>query len=145
MTPDQIKQLVVQTMNSQMSAYSTAKVPYHIHNGVDAPYAYQSTFTYIGFIGLDAGIGILPTGWSVTKLGTGDYQVVHNLNTFAYAVVASPAGLQSYVDITPSGNLVEFTWTADTDFYFNLTVIANRNIVPATYQPTPWISTGKFP
>lgn len=154
MNPDQIKALVIQTMNSQQSSYSTAKVPYHTHNGVDSPPIQQPTFTYLGLIGLTGSIGILPNGWTVTYNGTGDYTIVHNLNTFAYSVVASPTGLTADVDITPGVNTsnqgeVEFSWfqagtstPQDTPFYFILTAISNKSIVPATYTATDYIKNG---
>jgi len=149
MSPDAIKQLVIQTINSQMSAYSTAKVPYHTHNGVDSPPIQQPTFIYLGLIGLDGTIGILPNGWTVTYNGTGDYSITHNLNTFFYSVVASPTGLTADVDITTDNNTAEFSWfqagtgtPQDTPFYFILTAISNKSIVPATYTATEYIKKG---
>lgn len=133
-------------MNSQQSPYAPAKVPFHTHNGVDAPPVFQSTFTYIGFIGLDGTVGILPDGWSVNHDSTGDYIITHNLNTFSYSVVASPVGNSLLLDVTTSNNIVEFTWSSgsatDTAFYFILIALWNKNLPPATYSPTGYIKNG---
>lgn len=148
MTPEQIKQLVIQTINSQMSSYSTAKVPFHLHNGVDSPAIFSPTITYIGLIGLTGTIGILPKGWSVTYNGTGDYTITHNLNSFSYSVVASPAGLTGLVDLTTGNDVVEFSWfdasssPQDTPFYFILVATSGKNIPNPIYSPTDWISKG---
>lgn len=141
MTPDQIKQLVVQTMNSQMSAYSTAKVPYHIHNGVDAPIVFTPVLTYIGLIKSDGTPILVPSGWSVDHSMTGYYLITHNLNTELYSVTATPLQSTNIV-VAPILELFDASFSvnwwqtdvtltpADTSFSISLTVVNNRKAYP---------------
>ena len=43
---------------------------------------------YRGIINSTVANSILPTGWSASKLGTGDYVITHNLGIANYSVVA---------------------------------------------------------
>lgn len=40
---------------------------------------------------------VFPTGWTVSKTATGQYTVVHNLGSTAYAVVANPVDVSGSV------------------------------------------------
>ena len=40
-----------------------------------------------------------PTGWSLSKTGTGTYLITHNLGTTSYAVVATPLGAYNIVQV----------------------------------------------
>jgi hypothetical protein len=48
--------------------------------------------SYSGSVNSNGTAGNLPTGWTSTKLGTGDYQVTHNLGTTAYNFAAISNG-----------------------------------------------------
>lgn len=148
----QIRQIVQQEISSyaSRSRFNVQGIPQHIHNGVDAPITFQPVLTYIGLLSADE-IGILPTGWTAVKNGTGDFTIIHNLDTFAYAVVASPTGLTGDVDITTDNNNAELSWFAagtntpqDTPFYFILTTIANKKTSLPTYQSTNYLQTGQL-
>lgn len=67
---------------------------------------------YLGIVNADATTVLLPSGWSVTSMGTGAYRVTHNFGVSTYVVVATPATSQgqalvytratNYFDITTS-------------------------------------------
>src|ERR1035437_1011812 len=42
---------------------------------------------YAGYVNSDGSAGHLPTGWSSSHLGTGAYEITHNLGTANYAIV----------------------------------------------------------
>lgn len=152
MTPEIIqgvRSIVSEMLNSQQSPYSLAKVPQHTHNGVDAPFEYQSTFSYIGLIGLSGEVGILPSGWSaVAFVDAGGYQITHNLNTFAYSVVVTPITSQYIPSVTPGSNVFDVNFISTNNslvsvpFFFILTAIMNKSFSPPSYQPTEYMKKG---
>lgn len=106
MTPDQVKSIALEVMNSQGSPFSTAKVPYHTHNKVDSlGVNYRDLLNipnvtiYIGTVFSAGGPGpIFPTGWTVSAVSANTYKIIHNLNTtnyLVYAVVALNNGLST--------------------------------------------------
>lgn len=147
-----IRQIVREEISKSNSGgrFNIQNLPYHTHNGVDAPFALQPLVTYIGLIGFHGTVGILPTGWTAVYGSTGQYQVTHNLGTIQYVVVASAAGNAAFVDITNDDKLVEFDWfnaasaAQDTPFYFTLSVANNRKVAPPTYQTTTYTQTGQL-
>ncbi len=149
MDEQQIRQIVRDEANriGDQSTYNTLQIPRHVHNGVDSPLLVPAYLTYVGLI---QGVGvptILPSGWTVVHLGTGQYEIVHNLgaNT-AWMVVAmtydlgTPAVIQYQSPITtPNSVLFEIYDLAgsalDNDFAFELTVVNNTKY-PPTYFGT---------
>lgn len=71
--------------------------------------------TYGGKVNSNGTSAGLPTGWSSTSTGTGQYQVTHNLGTTSYATSAMVQnGNQRTVFIADlSANTVEY-WVRDT-------------------------------
>lgn len=89
----QIQQGIGQT--SQLNRFNVGNTQRHIHNDVDAPYAFQPILNYVGIINLDvssnATVAMLPKGWTVTHIAnSGIFTITHNLNTLLYAVVVTP-------------------------------------------------------
>lgn len=157
MSPDQIKQLVQQEVQIQMSGsrFGLTTIPRHTHNNIDSPNVFSPTLTYAGeVLAGDYGVTsptpiLLPKGWTVGYVTTGSlagaYQVTHNLGTSQYAVVVSaspgnPAVLnQVFVNVeeNPANFLVIFanssTFPIDCGFTFTLTQINNRKANLPTY------------
>lgn len=79
MNPDQVKQIVIQTLNSQMSSYSTARVPFHTHNSVDSQSIYLPSAVFAGYTSDDSSTYAVPLGWSISHQGPGLYLIEHNL------------------------------------------------------------------
>lgn len=108
-----------------------------------------SVLTYVGLVLINgstnppsagAAGGVFPSGWTIDHGSTGDYLITHNLGTGAYAVVASPIGTTTAVEIESNDNQVEFTWfdtfskaATSTPFFFILTVVNNRRTSFPTY------------
>lgn len=131
---------------------------YHIHNGIDAPFAYQHTVTYMGTV--ETGVVatplppialMAPQGWKFSYKDpvspvAGQYLIVHNLNTTFYSVVVSPyestPGLPTYVTVDLQLGLNSFTINivdtktqsaTDHGFTFALTNVTNKINVPVKY------------
>jgi hypothetical protein len=146
------EQQIIQMIQTEISkAGSNARfnvqgIPQHVHNNIDAPLVYQPILTYIGLVGLNGEVGILPTGWTVIYNGTGNYSIVHNLNSFLYSVIAFPVGVSAVGLATTDNNIAEFTWTdgsaVDTPFYFILTQVNNKKVTLPTYQSTSYTQRG---
>lgn len=45
-----------------------------------------------------------PSGWSISKTGTGSYLITHNLGNTNYAVVATPFGFYNVVQVASQGS-----------------------------------------
>lgn len=115
-------------------AYIDTRIATHIHNGGESQRINYNTdiigiptSIYAGYVNSDGTAGNLPTGWTSSKTGTGQYTITHNLNTAkytanatAYATVAFPK--YNAVNV----NDVQFVWLTDTAtltdtrFYFTL-------------------------
>lgn len=143
-TREEVQSMIVAAMNSQLSPFSLAKVPYHTHNGVDSPFSFEPTGLYVGWVISDGTFAFLPNGWSSVKLSTGAYQITHNLNSLLYAVFTNSAQDTNHVVASIIAKPTPDTFTADwfltttaaasdTDFYFILAKIKNTNVLPATY------------
>lgn len=91
MNDSQIRQLIQSEIHktSQSNRFNVQNQGRHIHNDLDSPYVFQPILTYIGFVGYDGSVILLPTGWSITHVGAGEYTITHNLNTQLYAVVVT--------------------------------------------------------
>jgi len=79
---------------SQLGRFNVGNTQRHIHNDIDAPYAFQPILNYVGNISLDvsnnAVIQMLPAGWTVSHTAnSGIFIVTHNLNTLLYAVAVT--------------------------------------------------------
>lgn len=139
------KQEVIALIRSEMARADSANrfrlnpTNRHIHNGTDAPFAFQPAMNYGGIVQLD-GLGLaLPTGWSVVYNGTGSYTIVHNLNTTFYVAMVSPilSITLPIASVTPGDDRFDVTWTntqddmaSDTSFSFLLVDLTNRNDTP---------------
>lgn len=155
---------LIQTIQTEISkAASTARfnvqgVPYHIHNSVDAPYAYQPVLTYVGTV--ETGVAatplppaplLAPKGWTFAYQDpasptAGQYVVIHNLNTTFYSVVVTPyesiPGFPTYACADIQLGLNDFTINLvdtktqaaiDHGFTFLLTNVNNKTNVPVQY------------
>lgn len=136
MTPEAIKQLVVATINSQMSPYAPARVPSHTHNGQDSQRVYLPFNTYVGAVSSDLSHYSLPAGWTIQHPGPGEYVIHHYLNNENYSVspTINTDDFSSPTIPTIGETLIAFSviWfapdgmsTVDTGFYFSLTVSGN--------------------
>lgn len=151
MTEQRVREIARDEMRQQgnKDTYSVAKVPRHVHNGVDAPYAYSPQQVFAGNVPYDIFIGgitfIIPKGWVVRYDGTGIYTLIHNFGTLAYSTVAT--GTQSTNEvvtpiITYLPNEVTLTWfdasgtftEVDTSFCFVIVLLVNKSINPPSYN-----------
>ncbi len=94
MTPEQISQMMDRKIQSAAASgqFNLNRIPYHVHNGKDSPFAYLPTLTYAGFVKYDGKLdrnAAFPSGWSATYLGTGSYRITHNLNSLYYIPVVT--------------------------------------------------------
>ena len=98
----------------QNQRFGVATVPFHDHNGINSPVVKTPVTSYTGFVNADGTIGInFPKGWTATLIGAGQYQIVHNLGLYNYAVSAScTGGTGATYNITNSsaikGNAVDY-------------------------------------
>jgi len=124
-----------------MSPYSVGKIPHHIHNNIDSPYAFTPIMTYIGAIIYDGSIALAPNGWTVDFDGINDYTITHNLGSDLYAVnVTSAQGNNEVVTAVvgpPFPNSFDVSWFKTVDaskiassFYFTLTAVKNTHQYP---------------
>ena len=75
--------------------FGVVPISAHAHTGADAQQIDYSNVLntpsvvtiYGGVINSGGASGTLPSGWSVSKVGTGDYLVTHNLGYTTYVVV----------------------------------------------------------
>lgn len=145
MTDPKITQQIQAEIQRQQaeSRFQLTPTVRHIHNGTDAPFAYQPTLSYTGLIQLDGTALALPTGWSVTYEGTGQYNINHNLNTTFYVCMVSPilSVTLPIASVTPGDTVVTVAWTdtltgtvSDTTFSFLLVDATNRNTTPVSLQ-----------
>jgi hypothetical protein len=141
-TREEVQSMITASINAQLSPFGLAKVPFHTHNGVDSPYAFDALAFYCAYIQSNGTVGFLPNGWVSTYVGTGAYEITHNLNSLLYAVVATPA--YPTVDnlaavISPNYNAFEVHWLnpnnveQDTPFYFLAVKIKNTITTPVPY------------
>lgn len=133
MNPQQVQQMINQSMAklSQANRFNISSIPRHIHNDIDSPFTFQPVKTYVGSIGADGTIGILPIGWSVTVESTGSYLITHNLSTAIYSVVASANFSYAVPVLQPLQNSFEVIMEingnpTNTAFSFIMTVINNK-------------------
>lgn len=148
MNENQVRALIQQ--QSQASAFNVPNVPFHVHNGVDAPIVYSPVNIYTGYIPSDAdltgattnGFVFFPQGWTVEyDSGSGVYTVTHNLGTDFYTVACTLYGPESIVGYSPNvvclSNQFAVVWQstlgvpAATDFTFQLVQVNNN------YQTIP--------
>lgn len=82
---------------------------------------------YAGFVNADGTAGNLPSAWTSSKTGTGQYIVTHNLGTTNYSAVASASALSGFGALdSVNANDVHFKFLSaagggtlsDTVFYF---------------------------
>lgn len=154
MTPEEVRKIALEVMKTQGSVYTTARVPQHVHNGVDSPFALQPTVSFVGIIGDGGEPVVLPSGWNSYYLGAATYAIFHHLD--ATLGKTSPSGaeavsyavtftqLDGYPLATPlltlgtNGFGVQWLRTTTgnpqgTFFCFTMTLVQNRNTVPPTY------------
>lgn len=148
----QIRQIIREEIQAQdiRSRFGLQSIPYHTHDGTDAPFAWAPYQSYIGFVPSDGDINsilgsFLPQGWNLSTSGTGVYTIVHNLGTNLYAFVAD-ASQSTNEKVAPVvapdavGNQLTISWFRCTDgtgqntsFTFILTSIGNINSIPPAY------------
>lgn len=147
MNEQQIRSIVRSEIQAAASSsrYQLTSIPRHIHNDIDSPYALQPVLTYVGYVRSDGKLttavpgtesGIFPSGWSVTKTGTGTYKITHNLNTRNFIVVATCVSALAAIEVSlhdaTSVTLETFSFApgataTDENFNFMLTVVSNKN------------------
>lgn len=137
----------IQRQNS-VGRFQLTPIQRHIHNNIDSPYTFQPILTYVGLVGYDGTAILLPKGWKITKDAAfaGVYTVTHNLGTLLYGCVASASqstNIYAVPVISAFQNEVDFTWgnvatdlSADTSFFFSLTVINNKSQTLPSYVGT---------
>lgn len=103
-------------------------------------------------------VNLLPTGWTVSYNGTGDYTVTHNLGANSglpassvtypglYTCVANAIQSTNIYPVSVISNFqneVDFVWAdiatganADTGFNFSLTIVNNKKLPPPSYYGT---------
>jgi hypothetical protein len=113
--------------NAIIMAYNTSTM---VMNANSLTYAGEEQFSRFGEVA-SAGTGNrLPSGWSSSKLATGQYRVTHNLGTTGYTVTVGGYGASSiwpklavksgnYFDVYAYNNSAG---AADTAFTFDLRV-----------------------
>lgn len=154
----QVKALIQssQQYSDAKNRYTLSPINGHNHDGINSPTAFQPILTYVGAIGSDGTVLLLPQGWTVVKDGglSGTYYVTHNLGgsdtanatrlTAFYSCVANAiqsTNIFAVPVISAFTNEVDFVWgdiatgtKADTGFNFALTVVNNKKTsVPAYY------------
>lgn len=165
MTPDEIKQLVQQqilalvpsmvTQNLNTGRFQLSSLPYHVHNGSDAPLVFSPTIVYAALINANGTINInrpFPSNWKLAHPSTGLYVVEHDLGTTEYIVNATPIITnQVYVPavavISNPGTIsVDIQWfdmTSYGDGNFTLTGNLLIGATTATLS-VPWAYTSRF-
>ncbi len=141
-----IRQIVQQELHktAQSNRFNVQNQGRHIHNDLDAPYVFQPILTYVGQIGSDGTVGLLPNGWTASWNGssTGAYSIFHNLNSRLYGVVASATqstNTPALPVINPFENQFDIDFFSvvpshqDTSFSFILTIINNKTTKIPTY------------
>lgn len=130
---------------SQSNKFNVSSIQRHIHNDLDAPYVFQPILTYVGRVNSDGTVALLPVGWTVTALGSGEYLIRHNLNTYLYSVTFASQNLNTLVapsllmekdDFDVTWNTTEIPTGTDSSFCFILTNIDNKSTKIPRYYGT---------
>lgn len=91
MDEEQVKKMIDESVK-KATAFSTVKygdTPTDALQLVPKKYVDNLSATiYSGFVNLNGTAGSLPTGWTSSTTGTGQYTVTHNLNSALYTCVA---------------------------------------------------------
>lgn len=155
---------LIQTIQTEISKAGSAArfnvqgIPQHVHNNIDAPFAYQPSLSYTGTVLEGDAIGpvsptplLFPNGWTVDFQDTsspsaGAYIVTHSLNTDYYSVVVTPLennpNNPTFVGVNiqtnPSNFLLYFFDTktqafVDCGFTFVLVNTVNKLSLPPKY------------
>lgn len=149
--PDEqrIRQIVQDEIRAQgnRDTFSGFQTTRHIHNGVDAPYVYDSNALFAGVIITSEFPALLPKGWTITKVATGTCDVTHNLGEVNQIVwVASAIGAGGATLPVPiivgDKNRIEFAWfdanaaaaPIDTTFFFIGLQVNNKDYTPNQYS-----------
>lgn len=124
------------------SQYKVGTVQFHTHNGIDSPLIKSSSSSstttassYGGRVNADGTAGLLPSGWTSAKVGTGKYTITHHLNTSNYSVVCGGGPITTFDDFffnvysidTNSFTILDVeagSSPADQQFCFILTLIS---------------------
>lgn len=106
MTPEQVKQMIEEY--AQTSVFTVARVPYHLHNGIDSPLLPSTSTNLLSAHVKSDGTALkpFPAGWTVSTSATGIYTIVHNLGTTDYCCFVSAEALTGFYFINPSANQV---------------------------------------
>ena len=96
------------------------------NNGTSGVTISGSSFS--GYINSDGTAGHLPSGWSSSRSGVGQYTITHNLGTSNYTTLAIPVGANDIVKINSVGtNSVSLVFLdsktqslTDNQFYFTI-------------------------
>lgn len=151
MTPQEIKNLIQQEIvksnnNNRFNVNAIPQQKINIGNISNTP---SQVFTYIGLVSFSyisgRNFSTLPSGWVVQWQGNGQFELIHNLNTTLYSVVATANNANTAfaaATLTLSENTVFFNWYSssnvptdyvDTDFSFILVVVNNKKTSFPTY------------
>lgn len=82
------------------------QVPFHTHNGIDSPVISSTpTASYnIGYVtAAGAAGGFFPSGWTVSLIAGGHYQITHNLGTTNYAALVNAVQTACFARINSPG------------------------------------------
>ena len=111
------EQVFVEKMNTNQ--FRVSAIPYHVHNGTDAPLIdssanASSSNTSVAYFGYCSAIGTagtpFPSGWSVSSDGSGKSTVTHNLGHTNYSVVCTGDGAISIPSIQSIGTNTFVVW-----------------------------------
>lgn len=121
------------------SRFGMSSTGFHTHDGTNSPSIFLQTINFVGRLEANGAIDFAPRDWKVTKVGTGDYKITHNLNTkLSIAIGTTHNQLVSQVTALP--NSFEIVWrttggaATDTQFNFMLTAVVNGNNAPLIYK-----------
>lgn len=155
MTPENIKKLVMDTIQSTMAAaqYQLSRIGFHTHNGKDSPYTYQPTIVYGGYLNANATLSRnkpFPSGWKIAHPTTGQYNIEHDIGNTFYTILVSqvwesttnPPPAVAFVSAIAK-NTIQINWfdsklqtALDTSFYFSVISVANTKVGPPLYNTT---------
>lgn len=145
MNEQDVRALIQQEIHktSQSGRFNVTNTQRHIHNNIDSPYAFQPILTFVGSIGSDGTIFLLPKGWSASHDDVGQYSIVHNLGTRQYSVVTSALQSTNVVAVPVIQPLLDNSFSInwfntsptikDTAFNFLLTNVNNKSQKIPTY------------
>lgn len=119
-----------------LRSYIDQKISTHIHNGTVSPRINANTdiigtlgsVVYAGAVNSDGTTNHLPSGWTSSRTGVGQYTVTHNLGSALYSAPAIASGATAFPKFNAVNiNDVQYVFLndaaslTDTKFFFILT------------------------